>query len=156
MHYAPILSLHLPHECRPQTTSCFWEIGHLSFGPVLSQWENFDTSTNETKTSCYFICITIKQLYLVSIFPLSAIYVPLPGSEKSAILTSKFQFCAHNSWTFIHKTSILDSFYAYSWSLFSHHQLKMKACWIAKVKACRLQASWFRGRRWSWIICFSA
>ena len=73
------------------------EIGHLSFGPVLSQWENFDTSTNETKTSCYFICITIKQLYLVSIFPLSAIYVPLPVTEKSAILTSKFQSSAHNS-----------------------------------------------------------
>ena len=54
------------------------EISHLSFSPVLSQWENFDTSTNETESSCYFICITIKQLYLVSIFPVSAIYVPLP------------------------------------------------------------------------------
>ena len=115
----PIHGHYFHYERHRQISVGSGEIGHLSFGPVLSQWENFDTSTNETESSCYFICITIKHLYLVSIFPVSAIYVPLPVSEKSAILTSKFQCSAHNSWTFIHKTLILYSFYAYSWSLFS-------------------------------------
>ena len=93
----PIHGQYFHYERHRQISVGSGEISHLSFGPVLSQWEDFGTSANETDSSCYFICITIKKLYIASILPLSAIYVPLPVSEKSAIFTSKFQCSAHDS-----------------------------------------------------------
>ena len=65
--------LHLPHKCRAQVTSCFREIGHLSFWPVLSQWEIFDIMLNATNCLNHFKCKCIWYLCLMSILPISAV-----------------------------------------------------------------------------------
>ena len=45
----PIHGHYFHYERHCQISVGSGEIGHLSFGPVLSQWENFDTSSNETE-----------------------------------------------------------------------------------------------------------
>ena len=96
IHSMPIHGHYFRYERHHKICIGSGEICHLTLGLVLSQWENFDTSSNE-----------------------SAIYVPLPVSDKSAIWCQNFSLLlVTQEHSFINL--IVYSFYAYLWSLFHY------------------------------------